>query len=456
MKTSFRPMHTKHPKSVSVTNPSTFQSVPSLCSQISTYRSFKLELQIYSPSVKVQQGNLVGESLVPVFSETDRIEGKLTLDPSCHHSGVLFVTIEGSLHYRLGKDGVGNVATRHDGKHVILSSTVTIAVSPCQVSARSGLALYESFMKRRPSFSSKSRAIIPAERTYPFSIPVTSSTGSGEGLPPSSIIVSCDSEDFEISYVVIASWQPSDGTVDKLSRLEIPIHYHPEIEFQSCALTTIANDSWLELPLRADHPASLWCAVALPTSVTFTRGSSIPYFVVFTTKPRSTALAREIATDATISVSLVRKITLTEQVHLPPSPPETPASSNDEPDMSRRKLLKLVRNGSKAPRYQSSAEGEELLSRLPTQVVFSDTKNLLNNVSIGFPKRPRYPPNFRKHPTVEEIAALPDGLYRSRIPLGSSMLPSINIEGLIVKYYFDVSVLFGQDDLRARIPIRVV
>lgn len=56
-------------------------------------RSLKLEVQIYSPSVRVHQGNWVGGSFVPVFSDNDKIEGKVTLDRSCHHSGTLSVTV---------------------------------------------------------------------------------------------------------------------------------------------------------------------------------------------------------------------------------------------------------------------------------------------------------------------------------------------------------------------------
>lgn len=83
--------------------------------------------------------------------------------------------------------------------------------------------------------------------------------------------------------------------------------------------------------------------VTLPTSVTFSRASSIPYFVVFTTTPRSSSLAREIAADATICVSILRQVTVTESVSLPPSPPQTPSGSSEDSDSSRGgKLLKRV------------------------------------------------------------------------------------------------------------------
>jgi hypothetical protein len=109
------PVHVK--KSHSVSGPSTaHQSTPSVYSQVSTYRfvhiarhrvqkmadaincrASKLQLQIYSRSVKVEKpdgvANSVGGSLVPVFNGNDTIEGKVILDPSCHHSGTLSVTV---------------------------------------------------------------------------------------------------------------------------------------------------------------------------------------------------------------------------------------------------------------------------------------------------------------------------------------------------------------------------
>lgn len=165
--------------------------------------------------------------------------------------------------------------------------------------------------------------------------------------------------------------------------------------------------------------------------------------------------------DATISVSLIRKLIMTEEVDLPPSPPQTPPY--DESDFAKHKLLRRVRNGSKTPPpsswnapRQSPVQEDKPLPRLPTQVVFGDIKSLKNDGCVGFPKRPRRAGDTRHRPPTPESATLPDGLYHSKIPLETSMLPSVNVQGLIVKYYLDVSVLFGQDDLRARIPIRVL
>ena len=147
--------------------------------------------------------------------------------------------------------------------------------------------------------------------------------------------------------------------------------------------------------------------------------------------------------DATISVSLIRKLTMTEDIDLPPSPPGTPPHSSDESELAKNKLLRRVRNGSKTS--PTSWNGRRQIPvqdkppRPPTQVVFSETNSLKNDVCVGFPKRPRHAGDARRRPCSQESATLPDGLYRSQIPLESSMLPSVNVQGLSVKVCFSFS-----------------
>ncbi|KAF8633511.1 hypothetical protein AX15_001418 [Amanita polypyramis BW_CC] len=349
-------------------------------------------------------------------------------------------------------------------KHVFMLSSTMITVCPTSGPPRSGSAFRDAFTKRRPSLSSLNEPV--ALRSYPFSIPLPCSPKSGESLPPTRAPAprnnSSNLDGFEISYRIIATWQPNDTSFDDSSRLEIPVHFQPESVSQSQKFATTRVDSWLELPLKSDHPISFWCAATLPTSVTFKRGSLVPYFVVFATRPRSTALANEIATDATVSVSLRRKVTMTKQVRSAPLPPGTPISPGDE---AKSSILKRPRSGqlrsktSSLPLQDSrecSAGSDSHPPRLPTQVVFKDIKTLKNDVCIGFPKRPRSRRDFRKHLNSEEIEASPDGLIYSKISLDGDLLPSIDVEGLSVKYYLDVCVLFEQDNLYAEIPIRIV
>ena len=200
-----------------------------------------------------------------------------------------------------------------------------------------------------------------------------------------------------------------------------------------CAVSTACDRLWFLLILLPQ--------ITLPTSVTFSRSSAIPYYVVFTTTPRSLTLTREIASDATISVTLVRKITVTEPSSPPPTPPQTP-STGDESDSTRGgKLLRRVvrsRAGSitswsptlKSPTEESS---EKPLPRLPTQTVFSESRPLHSSICIGFPKRPRHQAGPEKHPSLDLQAALPDGLHKAKFVLSRNMLPSIDWSGVSVK-----------------------
>jgi hypothetical protein len=160
--------------------------------------------------------------------------------------------------------------------------------------------------------------------------------------------------------------------------------------------------------------------------------------------PRSPDLAKEIAADATISVSLLRQVTVTEQSSPPPTPPQTPSSSSEDSDVPRHKLLKRVARGSQS-RLGSAARAmkgvddtsdfrEKPLPRLPTQTVFTESRTLQNSICIGFPKRPRQLGcDSRSHPSLDSHAALPDGLHKAKIALQKEMLPCIDWVGVSVK-----------------------
>jgi len=54
---------------------------------------------------------------------------------------------------------------------------------------------------------------------------------------------------------------------------------------------------------------------------------------------------------------------------------------------------------------------------------------------IGFPKRPRIQCDNQRHPSLETVAALPDGLHKTRISLDKDMIPSIDWAGVSVKVF---------------------
>ncbi|KAF9530299.1 hypothetical protein CPB83DRAFT_763733 [Crepidotus variabilis] len=443
-------------------------------SNASTFRTLQLEVQLSSPSLKV--GGPIRKPL-PVYSDNDAIAGKISLENISYHSGRILLTVEGAFHHRLPKaqdEPVASGSFVPPRKHVFFSSTKLISVTNPEVaSPRSVFRREGNILKRRPSVSSieeNKRALTP-KRCYPFSFELPRGLRSGEELPatypstqfPSSPSVSTASH-IEVSYRIVADWEPSDQQ-EQSSHLEIPFVIQPDAEFQ-CADATIPSDKmWLEMPLKSDRPIPVRCAMTLPTSMSFARSSSIPYFVVFTTTPRSPELAREIASDATISVSLIRQITVNEQASLPPTPPLTPTSDDsDGPSSARPKILRLVHKGSarfQRHRWPSdsslalSHDKHETQSGLGTKH-FSDLRTIHHDMSLGFPKRPRQQYDKKgNHPSLETIASLPDGLHKTRIPLSGDLLPSLDWRGLTVKYYLDVAVLLGPDDFRARVPIRI-
>ncbi|RDB30650.1 hypothetical protein Hypma_005833 [Hypsizygus marmoreus] len=453
-------------------NPTT--STMSTYSHVSTYRSLQMDLQLYSPSVKLQQDEYDGGGPLAVFGDHDQVGGKVILDPSCYHTGKLSISIEGAFMYPATHMDGDIVIPEHSWntgkrKHVFFSAFTVIPVSPGSDSNTPRSAFREAFNKRRPSVSSLNLNATAVERSFTFNFDLPRSCRHGEEMPPSftGSGMSTDpgpsspSKSIDVGYRVKVVWEATNAS-ENPSTLEVPILYHPDADFQSVDAIPQNPQSWLEMPLRSDRPIPFRCAVTLPTAVTFSRTSSIPYFVVFTTTPRSPDLAKEIAADATISVSLRRQVTVIEQISPPPTPPHTPSSSSEESDGTRHKLLKRVARSQVRLNRAAKALEDNLdlrdkpLPRLPTQTVFTESLSLQNCICIGFPKRPRQQlGDGRSHPSLDSHASLPDGLHKAKIALQKDMLPCIDWAGVSVKYYLDVSVLIGQDDLRARIPIRI-
>lgn len=181
------------------------------------------------------------------------------------------------------------------------------------------------------------------------------------------------------------------------------------------------------------------------------------YFVVFTTCPRSSTLVREIASDATISVSLVREVridAINPRGSLSPSiTSSTPSTSSDESDLppvaSRRLLERMVRSVPRTRRralsltrtsLRTKEREEKPLPQLPSPGVY-ETRVLQTDMCVGFPKRPRYRMEaHQRHPSLEGHKALPDGLYKGKIQLDKAMLPAFDWAGLCVRVRCSVIV----------------
>ncbi|KAF5390852.1 hypothetical protein D9757_004539 [Collybiopsis confluens] len=436
--------------------------------------STQMEVRVHSASVKVAAKDK--RQLIPVFGEGDKVSGTVTLDSKAPSSGHLIVSVEGAFFYDESSQSGGSKRTVETRKHVFWATSTNIQVSPSLDSFlslstprgtfRDGFTSTIRSIRRRPSASSlNSNATVPPSpisrtpmspgfaRTYSFSFDLPHSNRKGEEMPPTFMSVGLPTEtpvtlggptsaevnaarSFGVEYKISVAWEPTEA-FEYPSFVTAPIYYHPDTEFQSFdASPSQESGSWLEMPLRFDRPLPFRCAVTLPTSVSFSRSSSIPYYVVFTTSPRNPALAKEIATDATISATLIRQITVTEPSSYPPTPPRTPSAASDESDGIRgvQLLKRVVKPLSPRTSDETIEDVNKDLPRLPMHAVFKDSRLLHTSICIGFPKRPRqHPRGDQNHPSLEAQSSLPDGLHKAKFNLNKDMLPSIDWSGVSVK-----------------------
>lgn len=435
----------------------------------SVFRSPQAEIQVRSHSVKVarQRNSELAQSF-PVFGDHDRVEGVVLLDSAlCTTPGRLTISMEGAfLYISPGKEAYDDPFPDGHGSRVrhtfFLSSMVNLVgglgTQRSTSSLREAFAASVRSRRRSPSEVSISGALRP----FPFSFEMPRSNQAGEEMPPSFSSIAIGEagirsrtcvERVEVTYRIFVTWETSDE--EERTLLEAPILYHPETDFQSLD-GSMEPDSWIEIPLQSERPIPFKCAVTTPTPATFSRSASIPYFVVFTTTPRSHLFAREIAADATIVVSLVREVTI--DAPTPSSSPVGPSStSSDESDIprtQRRGLLKRYVKSAPTVIMHRIPSPDKPLPQLPERI--SDTRTLQTDVCIGFPKRPRHRHSpDQKHPPLDAHLSLPDGLYKGRIQLDRDLLPEVNWSDFSIKYYIETSVVFGQDELRARVPVRI-
>ncbi|EJF59724.1 hypothetical protein DICSQDRAFT_88794 [Dichomitus squalens LYAD-421 SS1] len=463
----------------------------------SVFRAAQLEIHVRSPSVKIHRAANYDIRSLPVFGDHDKVAGTVLLDVNlCGTPGRLTTFLSGSFFYT----SPNMFQEKHDDydfahvekektRHVFFTTSDSRPTGELD-SPRSTTSLRDAFTagmrgrrERRPSQTS----IRGALRPFPFVFEIPRPEQSGQELPPTFSSVATGEwgprarpgvEHAEVSYSVTAVWESADGSERVL--VEAPVIYQPDPGFQSLDGSAMKPESWLEIPLKSDRSLPFTCAVTLPHPASFSRSSSISYFVVFTTTPRSAPLAREIAADATVSVSLSRVVRIDSITPRYPLTPlsSTPSTSSDEADMppvaSKRLLRRVVKShgstvqsssrriaGASLPRraetpsHRDTSPKDKPLPQLPAPSI-SESRALYTDVSIGFPKRPRYRMEpGQKHPSLEVHKLLPDGLYKGKIQLEKHMLPAFDWAGIRVKYYLDVSVIFGQDQVRARVPVRI-
>ncbi|TFK46881.1 hypothetical protein OE88DRAFT_1648360 [Heliocybe sulcata] len=495
--------------------PSSFPSVPAASSEgpsyphTSSFRTLQMEIHIRSPSTKLDRlPHQQQARSLPVFGESDRVTGHVALAQSFAQMGRLTITemckLEGAFTYVSPEVEVYDASLKGKQRHAFYSSSRVVPLSGTQDTPRSALSLRDAFVasvRRRPSLPTMDGSEM---RIIPFNFELPNPSRPGEELPhtfSSSALIEggvrerAQAENSDVSYRVVALWEAMDQSEDR-SLLEAPIIVHPDTEFSSLDGLGYEPESWLEIPLKSERSIPFQCAITLPSPSLFPRSAAIPFFVVFTTVHRSSGLAREIASDATITISLLRKIHISASPFGLPTPPPTPPTT-DESDMqstqspattSNRLLRRMIRNNtppvvpvtrnsrgldtSTRSRQRSHSQSRSLsrtssrssdhtekpLPRVPPNQavsVFTESRTLQTEMCCGFPKRPRVKQDNRAHPPLEVHEKLPDGLFKSKIQLHKGMIPGIDWAGLSVKYYLEASVLFGQDDLRARVPIKI-
>jgi len=444
---------------------------------LSVCRSLHMEVQIASPSVKVvRHQHLQTFRSLPVFYENDKVSGQIILDPACNHSGRLSISIEGAFEYISSQsEALDHLygENRGNSPHVFFSSTnvIPVGTSSDSMNPRTPAFIREAFLthaRKRPSISSMSSvkdAIRDgSSRSFPFVFDMPLGRQAGQEMPPTfstSTLVTTGTrgrafvEKAGVSYKVTALWEPSDGYENR-ALLEVPVLYQPDNDFQSLDATIAQPEFWLEMPLSSEISIPFNCGITLPSPGNFPRTSTVPYYVIFTTTPRSSTLAREIATNAVISVALVRQVTISAPQSLPPTPPLTPSSSASDSDSSitprkthRRIFSRVARSAptilQRPPRIpeEITSPMSKPLPRVPSQPFF-ESRALLTDIHKGFPKRPRARGNRSRSIPMDTISSLPDGLYKGEIQLNREMLPGIDWPGVEVKVrHFVASFIYN-------------
>ncbi|KAJ6586430.1 hypothetical protein DFH09DRAFT_1028637 [Mycena vulgaris] len=429
-------------------------------SRVSSFRSPQLEVLLYCPAVKTVSAAWASTRTLPAYGDHDVVGGKIIVDPSCltfcarilSAHNLIEYQLSGTIIYDSMDEDVDHLERAGKRRHVFFLRSDVIHVSSSDLTS-SRLGFRQMFKRRQTIDSMESET-----RAFPFAFELARSKQWGNILPPTFSPSDSTRAPFEIAYQVTAIWEPLKVTA-KSSLLTIPIVIRPDPDFQSLDEVIEGRISWLEIPLKSHRPIPFQCAITLPTSLTFARTSSIPFFVVFTTVPRSKTLAREIATDATISISVLRQMTITEDSAVISTTPETLLNGLSEARSLRFKTKVLKRIKSKSSLWSQSSmtidPPQKPLPSLPAHC-FSDTRIVYNGMCIGFPKRPRHQLNEQKeHPTLHAHRALPDGLHKGTITLNRNMLASIDWGGVSLKYFLEVTVLLGQDELRTKMMIRI-
>ncbi|THH12127.1 hypothetical protein EW145_g194 [Phellinidium pouzarii] len=291
----------------------------------SVFKSNELTMTINSQTVRVVRKTGEDGIRLPVFGDHDHVTGSITLDPQncAAEFGRLTVTIEGVFEYvspmSATKAGPTQI-TPGKYRHIFYKDSAVIPLSasprtPTRSALRSAMATLRRVTSRerilRPSLK-RARSVETGLANSHKHGQSCSSTSSASSNSSSSSGCQSDrtsvtwSEESDSPYST-SSASPRTFNFDfELCRPEnTGDELPPTFSLSNVVSAGVRGRVYSENADVGYRVRALW--ESLDGNNTQFQ-SSIPYFVVFTTKPRSRTLAAEIMADATIAVSLVRRV----------------------------------------------------------------------------------------------------------------------------------------------------
>ncbi|KZV89240.1 hypothetical protein EXIGLDRAFT_721563 [Exidia glandulosa HHB12029] len=279
-------------------------------------------------------------------------------------------------------------------------------------------------------------------------------------------------ESAEVEYRVSAVWESSTGSRNVV---EAPFLFLPDPSYAAPRRPL----QWSETPLIAARPVPFKCALCLPHPRTFTRESAIPYSITFATDPPSRSLARDIASEAVITVSFARHLHFDPSRGIRTSYSTAPTSSAASAATTATTessggggrsffggLKRMATTPSRhAPTESSNGNGHNLkmmekpLPAPPPEATTTDARILSTTLVHGFTRASSSSRSKHKKEGSGNgpgILFTPEGTYKGKLDLSSEALPTIGYGGATVKYVMTASVRFGGEELRVVVDVKIV
>ncbi|KAF8483133.1 hypothetical protein JB92DRAFT_3032609 [Gautieria morchelliformis] len=489
----------------------------------STFQSPHIKLTIRSPSVEhVEDPKFLGQS-IPVFNGKHNVEGTVITSIPAVISTVhqLEISIEGAFFWigpqKEEPQTLPLTSPRPKRiKHVFLSSTVTIPLTPypldsplkpltpltplkTSMSIRSVLqeGIRNTFSRRTTYRASRRTAQPPpkanAEGTYTapdsaealhsfnFPLPVINdheipSTISVSRLCSGGIRGRWYAEGAQIAYKLTAQVYPlpvgEEDTRTFEEQLEAPLF----IESSGIVEELKFRHSWSHTRLVCLKNLPFTCMLALPERTSYSRSDTITFYVFFTTSPKSEALVRRIIRRATVRVSLIRQLRLDPGLAISGLLPHIRYAYEDQ------ETTQWEQSGSPFRHTETRTPKIFDWQKKPSHAVRTDDRGTVSGVTASGPLLQNKPlpalPNesssmyedvicsatsegfpkrvANKDPYLSfETSSGPDGVFKGHLRLSNELSNTIDWPGLSLSYFVEASVLFENELVRARHVVRL-